>query len=57
MEFEAFSAALLDGLEVAEAAKLLLDGVVYSLNSHNIPKALELKLVEESIKIGLTLLL
>jgi hypothetical protein len=50
---EALNAVLLDG---AEAAKLLLEGVVYSLNSHNIPRPLELKLVEESIKIGLTLL-
>lgn len=48
---------LLDGAEVTEAAKLLLEGVVYSLGSHNIPRPLELKLVEECIKIGLTLLL
>ena len=56
-ELETLNEVLLDGAEVTEAAKLLLEGVVYSLNSHNVPGLLELKLVEESIKIGLTLLL
>jgi hypothetical protein len=54
-ELETLNTVLLDGAEVTEAAKLLLEGVVCSLNSHNVPGLLELKLVEGSIKIGLTL--
>ena len=56
-ELEMLNAVLIDAQEVTEAAKLLLEGVVCSLNSHNIPRPLEPKLIEESIKIGLTLLL
>jgi hypothetical protein len=44
-ELETLNAVLLDGAEVTEAAKLLLEGVVCSLNSHNVPGLLELKLV------------
>jgi hypothetical protein len=56
-ELETLNAVLLGGAEVTKAVKLLLEGVGYSLNSHNIPGLLELKLVEKNIKVGLTLLL